>query len=190
MKTKAKTKKNSCALSCTVPNHIAFTALGLLFLMVLLVAVLLNRSTGTISWQPTVKTTASQGETKKLVDFVNKAAVLVEEKGEKAFSELRRADGQWWTNEAYIFVYDLEGNTLVLPPSPELEGTNRLNTKDENGVRYVGEMINTLKTKDSGWLEYSYPKPSTKNPVKKLAYFKKVKTGNRWLLVGSGIYLK
>jgi signal transduction histidine kinase len=84
----------------------------------------------------------------------------------------------------------MSGKTLVLPPQPKLEGTNRLNVKDPNGIYYVKEMINLLKTKESGWLQYSYPKPEGSVVFTKHSYFKKVKMGNSYLVVGSGYYLE
>jgi signal transduction histidine kinase len=184
---KIKDKKCS-ALSCTVPNHIAYSVLALLFLTVLCVVVILQRSTGTITWVPPVDTTASQSEINKLTAFVDNASDLIETQGEKAFAELRKKDSKWWTGENYIFVYDMSGKTLVLPPTPEIEGTNRWNTKDTEGVYYVREMINQLKNNDSGWLQYHYQKPEEVVPSPKLAYFKKVNMGGKNVLVGSGIY--
>ncbi|MGI5826827.1 MAG: cache domain-containing protein [Patescibacteria group bacterium] len=186
---KANNKKGN-ALSCTVPNHIAYTVLGLLFVTVLGVVVVLQRSTGSITWVPPVQTTASEGEINQLTAFVDSAAELVKTQGENAFPELRKKDSKWWTGESYIFVYDLSGKTLVLPPTPEVERTNRWNTKDAEDVYYVREMINQLKNNDSGWLQYHYQKPGEVVPSPKLAYFKKVNMGGKNVLVGSGIYYK
>jgi len=181
--------KNS-ALSCTVPNHIAYTVLALLFVSVLGVVVILQRSTGSITWVPPVSTTATEGEINKLTAFVDNAASLISEEGEKALPELRKKDSKWWVGESYIFAYDLNGKTLLLPPTPELEGTNRLGVKDADGVYFVREMINQLKTNSSGWLQYHYPKPGEVVPSPKLAYFKKVKLAGKTVLIGSGIYYK
>lgn len=185
-----KSKAQKCsALSCTVPNHIAYSVLALLFVTVLAVVVILQRSTGSITWvQP--QSVAEQNEVKKLTGFVDSAAKLVETQGEKAFPLFREKGGKWWTGEYYVFVYDMSGKTLVLPPTPELEGTNLWNAKDSNGVYYVREMINQLKQSDSGWLQYHYQKPGEVVPSPKLSYFKKVNMGGKNVLVGSGIYYR
>jgi cytochrome c len=182
--------KKTSTLSCTVPKHIAYAILGLLFLTVLCLAVILHRSSGSITWTPQVEKTANQSEIKKLTAFVDDAGKLIESQGENAFSELRKKDSKWWTGDSYIFVYDLSGKTLVLPPTLEVEGTNRWNTKDSEGVYFVREMINQLKSNDVGWLQYHYQKPGEAVPSLKLAYFKKVNMNGKDVLVGSGIYLE
>lgn len=186
-----KAKKRANVLTCAVPNHIAYTVLALLFLAVITLVYVLHKSTGTISWQNTkLDQVASSTDAKRLTAFVDSGAALIESDGDKAFTEFRTKDSKWWTGEAYLFVYDMTGKTLVLPPTPEVEGTNRWSTKDSQGTYYVREMINVLKTNDSGWLQYVYPKPGETNPSPKLAYFRKAKLGTKTLLVGSGIYLK
>lgn len=134
--------------------------------------------------------TAQEMQKSALVSFVNKGANLIASKGTKAYPEFRKKGSQWWTGDSYLFVYDLNGKTLVLPPQQNLEGTNRMNVADSNGVYFVKEMVNTLKNADSGWISYSYPKPGETTPSPKLSYFQKVSVGKQTVLVGSGIYLK
>lgn len=52
----------------------------------------------------------------------------------------------------------------------------------------VREMIEMLKTRESGWIDYMWPKPGETKPSKKWSYIKKVKMGKETLLVGAGIY--
>lgn len=136
------------------------------------------------------KQQATTNEVAKLVDFVDRAAVLISETGEKAYPKLRTKNSEWWNGDSYLFVYDVTGKTLVLPPQPTVEGTNRWSIKDQNGVFYVREMIKQLADKDSGWVGYVYPKPGETTASSKLSYFKKVTFGNKTVLVGSGIYIK
>ncbi len=185
-----KTRKKSNFFCCCVPNSVAYTAIGLLSLIIISL-LLVYRSVSSV---PTFKTVenalTSTVEAKKLESFVNQAADLVAQEGTKAFPEFRKKGGQWWKGDQYVFVYNLSGKTLVLPPQPALEGINRLNTKDSGGVYFVREMIDQLKTKNSGWLQYAYPKPGAAASLPKLSYFKKVAFGGEAVLVGSGIYLK
>lgn len=131
------------------------------------------------------KTQAAQ--TKELIKFVDSAAKLVEEKGEEAFLDFK--NDTWNLGEKYIFVYDINGNTKVLPPQPELEGVNRLDASDPNGVYFVKDMINQAYNKSSGWVNYMYTKPGATSLAEKLSYFKKVLAGGKYYIVGSGIYL-
>ncbi|MEE9171200.1 MAG: sodium:calcium antiporter, partial [bacterium] len=43
-------------------------------------------------------------ETKELISLVKKAAALVVTKGEEAFAEFRKKDGEWFHGEIYVFV--------------------------------------------------------------------------------------
>lgn len=135
-----------------------------------------------------LQTQVPANQTRELVDFVDNAASLLATKGEAAFSDFRQKGGVWWQGDRYIFVYDMDANTLVLPPTPEIEGTNRWTTEDSNGVFYVREMAKELQSKNYAWIMYSYPKPGEKNASPKVAYVKKVNIGNKTAIVGSGIY--
>jgi methyl-accepting chemotaxis protein len=131
----------------------------------------------------------SGGQVMQLTSFVSSAEELVKQKGQEAFNDLRDANGQWVSGDNYIFVYDMDGNTIVLPPQPELEGTSRLAAQDPEGKYFVKDMIDILKIKNDGWLEYKYAKPGETENSTKLSYFKKVMVGEKEYFVGSGIYL-
>ena len=122
------------------------------------------------------------------MSMVEKAAALIETHGKEAFSEFRRKDSEWYTGGTYIFIDDIKGTSIVNPPAPEIEGKNLLNMKDANGKAFIREMIELLKTKESGWIEYMWPKPGETKPSKKVSYIKKVKLGKEVLIVGAGIY--
>mgnify|MGYP001163288925 CR=1 FL=1 len=124
----------------------------------------------------------------ELVSFVDSAVGLVETKGRDAFADFRQKGGEWWKGDKYIFVYDMDANTLVLPPTPEIEGTNRWSTEDANGVFYVREMVNELENKDYVWIMYSYPKPGAENASPKVAYVRKAMVDGDYVIIGSGIY--
>ena len=61
--------------------------------------------------------------------------------------------------------------------------------KDANGKLFIQSFIDALKTQDSAWVEYRWPKPGSDKPAKKVSYIRKVKmpTG-RTVIVGAGIY--
>jgi signal transduction histidine kinase len=123
-----------------------------------------------------------------VVALVDKAVALVERDGEKAFAEFRKKDSEWFQGDVYIFVDDLDGVNLCHPVKPDLEGKNLLDMKDAHDKLFVREMVELLKTKDAGWVEYGWPKPGETKPSKKLGYVRKAKLGAKTVLVGSGIY--
>lgn len=139
---------------------------------------------------PNTQTVASKTDTKTLTTFVDEAAAYVELEGENAYDAFRVEEGEWWEGDSYIFVYDLAGNTIVLPPQQELEGTNRYWEKDANGVYFIKELTDGLQNNDTVWVKYEYPKPGSDDVTEKLSYAKKVKVGDKDILVGSGMYLE
>ena len=125
-----------------------------------------------------------------IVETVDEAARLVGQKGKEAFPILRDKAGRFRYMDVYVFVTDQKGIELVNPVSPELEGTDLIDFKDANGKLVIREMIEMLRDKDSGWMEYMWPKPGTTTPSKKVSYIRKVKVGDRTLYVGAGVYLE
>jgi cytochrome c len=84
----------------------------------------------------------------------------------------------------------MKGNLLVNAAFPELEGKNELELKDVTGKPIVKSFINLLKTKDSGWVYYMWPKPGQSKPSKKSSYVKRAKLGKDMVFVGAGFYVE
>ena len=127
---------------------------------------------------------------KQIVAFVDKAAALIATKGKDAFPEFKKKGGEWLKEETYIFVVDMKGKTLMHPVNPELENKDTIDLKDANGKSFIREFIETAN-KGSGWVDYVWPKPGEKKPVKKSAYVRSTKMADgEWVLVGAGVYDK
>jgi cytochrome c len=127
-------------------------------------------------------------QAKQIKALVDKAAALIERKGKDAFPEFKKKGSEWFKGDGYVFVNDMKGTTLVNAAFPELEGKNNLELKDANGKAITREFIDLLKTKDSGWVDYMWPKPGETKPSKKFSYVKKAKLGKDTVYVGAGIY--
>jgi cytochrome c len=127
-------------------------------------------------------------EAKQTVSLVEKAVAFIEMKGKAAFPEFRKQGSEWYTGERYVLVDTMQGISLVNPTHPEMEGINILDLKDIKGKPFIREIIAMLQDKDSGWLEYMWPKPGQTKPSRKVSYFKKVPLGEETLIVGSGLY--
>ncbi len=130
-------------------------------------------------------------QAKQIKALVDKAAVLIESKGKDAFPEFRKKNSEWYKGETYIFVDDMNGTVLVLPPEPELEGKNLTDMKDANGKLWMREFIETAKNKGSGWVDYMWSKPGKDKPSKKISYIKRAKMPDgKMVFVGGGIYVE
>ncbi len=121
---------------------------------------------------------------------VREAAQLIEQKGEKAFSEFRKNDSTWYRGDFYIFVWKTDGERLVYPPDLNLEGQDVSNLTDINGKPIGKLFIETALSKTGeGWVSYEWPKPGETQPSTKYSFIKRAVYGNETYLVGSGFYV-
>ncbi|WP_042013110.1 methyl-accepting chemotaxis protein [Aeromonas fluvialis] len=91
-----------------------------------------------------------------------------------------------YSSDGYFFVYDFEGNTILLPVRTELEGKNRWNDKDAKGKLLIQEVLKSARQGD-GFTEYWTAKPSIGRDAPKLA-FTLVLDKYQWA-IGTGFYI-
>lgn len=91
-----------------------------------------------------------------------------------------------YSSDGYFFVYDFEGNTVLLPVRTELEGKNRWNDKDAKGKLLIQDIIKVARQGD-GFAEYWTAKPSIGRDAPKLA-FNMVLDKYQWV-IGTGFYI-
>jgi methyl-accepting chemotaxis protein len=89
-------------------------------------------------------------------------------------------------NQDYFFVIDTEAKIVMHPIKPELNGKDMNDFQDPKGKRLFAEMAKVSKDKGEGYVDYMWPKPGEKDPVRKISYVKLFKEWN-WI-VGTGIY--
>ena len=93
-----------------------------------------------------------------------------------------RYDGQ----TGYLFAYDMDGLTLILGPTPQVEGTSRAQFKDSDGKLLVQDMIAAAR-QGGGMVTYRYPKPGSDRPEPKLVHVRPIPGWN--MFVGTGLYI-
>ena len=124
-----------------------------------------------------------------VVEIVNDAIKLLEEKGLSAFNDFRSKSGDFWFLDTYVLVMDGKGFELVNPVFPNLEGRNLYDYKDRKGKYVIREIITLAEKVGAGWTTMMWPKPGESVPVKKLMFVRGTKVGKKLLIVGSGVYL-
>jgi methyl-accepting chemotaxis protein len=87
-------------------------------------------------------------------------------------------------SEGYFFADTTEGVNVVLPGSPDVEGTNRMNA-ELGGIKYVQSIISAGRN-GGGYTDYVFPKPGQKDSSPKRAYSMEFKPFG-WV-VGTGYY--
>ncbi|HEX5625682.1 MAG TPA: cache domain-containing protein, partial [Saprospiraceae bacterium] len=123
-------------------------------------------------------------------DVVNRASILVAERGQEAFPTLRDKTGPYLFMDTYVFVDNPEGVELVNPAQPSIEGVNIKDFKDARG-KYLGrQYIDAAMKQGSAWVEYYWYKPGDNIPVKKYTFVRRVEHGNETYIVGAGLYME
>ena len=91
--------------------------------------------------------------------------------------------------EDYFWINDMTPNMIMHPYRLDLEGKDVSNFKDPAGNRLFVEMVNTVKKKDAGFVDYLWQwKGDSKKIVPKISY---VKGFSPWgWIIGTGIYVE
>jgi len=108
---------------------------------------------------------------------------------EKIKKELRRV--RFFSDKSgYYFVYDKNGNVVLLPIKPSLEDKNLWNHQDIKGKYIIQDLIDGSKKKraDRVFQEWYYYIPNTNIMGKKLGYARYYKKLD--LMVGTALYYK
>jgi len=127
-------------------------------------------------------------QSRKIVALVEKAATQVNAHGKAAFDEFRKKGSEWFDGETYLFSYDAKANVLLNPAFPKREGTNVSGQTDANGKKFHDLMLETARTKGSGWVDYMFPRPGQTKPSHKWTYVKRVTVDGAPALLGAGFY--
>ena len=73
----------------------------------------------------------------------------------------------------YVFAYDSNAVMMAHPVNPKLIGKNLFNETDSKGKLFRKEIVELAKTKGSGFVDYTYLNPVTKQEESKTTYIQK-----------------
>jgi len=114
-----------------------------------------------------------------------KAAALVNEKGEEAFKTFSDKAGGFQEKDLYVFCMDLEGKMLSHAVKPELVGQD-MKGFDKYGEKLFVNMIDMAKsTEGKGWVSYKWPYTGTDELKDKKSYVIK---NDKGFFCGVGAY--
>lgn len=109
------------------------------------------------------------------VKMVKAAVAYIAANGEeKGLDALNNPNGEFVKGELYVFAYDMNGVLLANSFRQNLLGQNLLDVPDSSGKKFRREIIELAKSKGSGWVDYSYQNPKTKQLEQKTTYLEKV----------------
>lgn len=116
-----------------------------------------------------------------------KAAKLVDEKGEAAFETFKAKDGGFQDKDLYVFCMDDKGKMLSHALKQELVGTDMMGF-DKYGDKPFEKMVATaMSAEGKGWVDYKWPLPGGTEPQDKKSYVIKNAKG---FFCGVGAYVK
>ena len=130
-------------------------------------------------------------DTRQLVEFVESAANLIEQRGAAAaFREFDRPDSIWRTNPTYLFVYDPHGRNVWHGLEPSLVGRDLSLFRDPLGKPVVQRIVDVGRRPERNardWVFYLWEEQTDIQPVWKGSYIRKaVAPDGQIYLVGSG----
>jgi cytochrome c len=124
-------------------------------------------------------------EPEKVVQWVRKAVTFYKGGGKDiALAEFSNPIGTFVKDQQYVFVLDLDGIMLAHGMNEKYAGMNFIDLKDSEGKNFIREIVDIAKTKGSGWVEYNWYHPVTKQERIKTVYFEQVDD----VIICSGIY--
>lgn len=136
-------------------------------------------------------------ETKTRVEESHRIALSLYEKNKGEMDEaqlkelIRHVVDSFRHNDetGYNFICQMDGTIILLPPQPELEGSNLMDAKNTDGVYPIRESIEIASSAENeGYIEWHWYRPGEKKDLyKKIGYIMYFEPYD-WL-IGTGEYL-
>jgi signal transduction histidine kinase len=101
-----------------------------------------------------------------------------------ALAEFSDPKGMFVRGEMYIFVLDSKGTMLAHGINKRYIGENFMEVKDSDEKFFIKEIIELATMDRSGWVEYKWFNPTTKEWDPKITYFEVVDD----LIICSAVY--
>jgi cytochrome c len=129
----------------------------------------------------------SPGRKNEAKKWVEQAVAFYKVSGKRialaAFTDLA---GMFVKGEMYIYVLNPHGTMLAHGVNEKFVGEEFIDLKDIDGKPFIKEIVDTANTKGSGWVEYKWYNPATRDWDPKTVYFEKVDN----LIICAGVYHK
>lgn len=129
---------------------------------------------GLISVVISVSAFAQKSTPEQAQALVKSAIAYYKEVGkEKAVAEFNSPTSKFKKGDLYVFVYTGDG-TSVAHSNPKMVGKNLIDLRDRDGKYINKEFFKLGDSKDgSGWQEYAWPDPVSKEVATKRSYVEK-----------------
>jgi signal transduction histidine kinase len=121
---------------------------------------------------------------------VNEAVRMLASESTDGFAKIKDPNGEFrfGNGQGYIWIHDLQGNMIVHPTQPHLEGTSTIGLEDSRGFKFIVAMNKLVQESGEGWVAYLWPKPGRRDEAYKVAFVKKALIDGKPYVVGCGMY--
>ena len=89
---------------------------------------------------------------------------------DKTLAAINEKAPQFLDRDIYVYVLDVNGVALAHGGNVKLVNKPLLQLKDADGKPFVHELVAVLKSGKSGWVDYKWPNPLTKQIEEKTTY--------------------
>ena len=128
---------------------------------------------------------AERGTADEAVALVKKVVADMKKYGkDKVIKDIQNQAPDYKDRDLYVSVGTLEGMNLANGNNPKMAGKNIIDMKDADGKFITRERIDIVTKKGSGWQEYKWPDPITKEIQKKSMYVERYED----MTIACGIY--
>lgn len=131
---------------------------------------------------------ADHGTKEEAAAMVKKAVSYAKTNGkDKLLAEVTNGSkGQFVDRDLYVSVWSPDAKVLAHATNPKLVGTDVSDLKDADGKPFMKEILTKASGGGSGWVDYKWANPVTKEVQPKSAYFEKVDD----MIISTGYYKK
>lgn len=120
-------------------------------------------------------TAAERGTRPEAVALVQKAVAYFKANGkDKTFAEINNKSGQFVDRDMYVYVFHADGVMLAHGALERMIGKQLTQLRDAEGKQFGQELQNLVKNGKSGWVDYKWPNPVTRQIEAKTTYVEPV----------------
>jgi signal transduction histidine kinase len=114
--------------------------------------------------------------------LVKRAVLYLKANGrEKAFAAFSDPKGEFVDRELYVSVFDAKGVNLAHGANRRIIGKNMLEYRDPDGAYPIKLGLEIANTRGSGWFEFKFLNPLTKEMQTKTAYAERYEDIALWV---------
>lgn len=119
--------------------------------------------------------------------LVKQGVAFVKANGkDKLLTEVVNPKGKFVDRDLYLSVWDLKAKVLAHGANPKMVGKDLTELKDADDKYFMKEIVAKAANPGSGWVDYKWVNPVTKEIQAKSAYFEKVDD----IIISAGYYKK